>query len=123
MSEPLEATLSDPRVQPDAYIVYPTGYDDFVNSDKDAWTLTVMNGHAWGWSIRRGMSATGMALNRRGEWIYEQRASKANKARRWPLDEALRIALLHVDHLKLNGHTAAEASASVAARSVAGASA
>jgi len=109
--------LNDPRVQVDSYVVYPTGYDDFVHSDKDAWCLTVTNGHAWGWSIRRGIGmSSAAAMNRNGEWIFESRGSGRNKPRRYPLDEALRIALQHIDTIKLNGYTAAEASAEIARR-------
>lgn len=113
-----EGIDTQPRVEAARYVVYPTGYDEFVNSDKDSWCLTVTNGHAWGWSIGcgRGMEGGGRAMNRKGEWIYEKRRSGANKARRWPLDEALAIALAHVDTHRINGHTAAEASAAVAAR-------
>jgi hypothetical protein len=57
-----------------------------------------------------------LAMNRRGEFIAESRGSGHNKARRWPLDEALRIAGQHVDTLRINGRTATEASAEVAAR-------
>ena len=110
------SALHDPRVKVDSYLVYPTGYDEFVNSDKGAWCLSVTNGHAWGWSIRRGMSVGGAAMNRKGQWIYESRGSERNKVRRFPLDEALRIALANVDTHRINGHTAAEASDSVAAR-------
>jgi hypothetical protein len=108
--------LDDPRVKVDRYLVCPTGYDGFVNSDKDAWTLAVVDGHAWGWSVRRGSLAGGPAMNRKGEWIFESRGSGHNKARRWALDEALSLALQYVDSHRINGHTAAEASASVAAR-------
>jgi hypothetical protein len=88
-----------------------------VHTDKDAWCLTVQNGHAWGWSIRRGIGMSGpMAMNRKGEWIVESRGSGNNKPRRWPLDEALRIALQHVDTLRLNGATAQQASDEIAAR-------
>lgn len=113
--------LDDPRVAADTYVVYPTGYADFVNSDKDMWCLNVVNGHAYGWSIRRGigMSGGGPAMNAKGEWVFETRGSKANKARRWPLEKALTIALQHVDTHRLNGDTAAEASAWVAARQAA----
>lgn len=115
-----DSPLLDPRVAPDSFVVYPTGYDEFVNSDKHSWCLTVRNGHAWGWWIDRGMgmSGGGFAMNRRGQWILESRGNRGNKARRWPLEEALRIALEHVDTHKLNGVTAAEASADVAARSI-----
>lgn len=109
--------LADPRVQPTEYVVYPTGYEGFVNSDRDAWCLTVTNGHAWGWSVRRGRGmGGGFAMNRKCEWIYESRGSGRNKPRRWPLREALQLALAHVDTHVLNGHTAAQASEWVAAR-------
>ena len=111
------SALDDPRVQPDEYVVYPTGYDEMVNSDKDSWCLTVQNGHSWGWSVRRGRGMSGpMAMNRKGQWIVESRGSGRNKPRRWPLEEALRIALEHVDTHTLNGHTAQQASDWVAAR-------
>jgi hypothetical protein len=109
--------LDDPRVEADVYIVRPTGYDDLVHTDKDAWCLSVANGHAWGWSIRPGIGMSGSkAMNRQGEWIYELRGSGRNKPRRWTLDEALRIALDHVDTHRINGDTAREASEHVAAR-------
>ena len=111
------SALDNPRVQPDSYVVYPEGYDDFVNSDKSYWCLSVVNGHAWGWSVRRGIGMSGgPAMNRKGEWIFESRGSGRNKPRRWTLEEALEIALAHVDTHILNGHTAAEASAWVASR-------
>lgn len=104
--------LDDPRVQPDAYVIYPTCWDEMGNSDRDAYCLTVKNGHAWGWSIRRGQGTTGpMALNRHGRWIFESRGNGNNKHRRWELDEALSIALNHVDRLTINGSTAAECAA------------
>lgn len=109
--------LDDPRVQVDSYVVYPTGYADLVHSDKDAWCLTVTNGHAYGWSIRRGLSMTGpMAMNRHGKWIMESRGSDRNKPRRWSLEEALTIALRHVDTQRIARRTAQEASDEVAAR-------
>jgi hypothetical protein len=108
--------LDDPRVTIDSYVIRPTGYDEMVHSDKDMWCLAVTNGHAWGWSIRRAGVNSHSAMNRHGEWIYESRGSGHNKARRWDLNEALTIALRHVDTHMINGRTAAEASAEVAAR-------
>ena len=109
--------LDDPRVTVDAYVVRPTGYDDLVHSDKDRHCLSVVNGHAYGWSIRQGVGvSSSYAMNRKGEWIYESRGSGRNKPRRWPLEEALRIALAHVDTAKMNGMTAQESSDWVAAR-------
>lgn len=109
--------MSEPRVEVDRYVVYPSDYDELVQSDKDSWCLSVTNGHAWGWRITqgRGMS-TMLAMNRKGEWIAESRGSGHNKPRRWSLDEALEIAKRHVDTHRINGRTAAEASAWVAAR-------
>lgn len=112
----LEDLLGDPRVTVDTYIVRPTGYDEFVNSDKDAWCLTVVNGHAYGWSVRRGASSGGPAMNRHGKWIFETRGSEQNRSRRWPLEEALALALRRVDINRILGLTAAEASAEIAAR-------
>lgn len=104
------SALDDPRVKPTSYIVYPTDYDLIPYSDKDAWALTVTDGHAWGWSIRPGIGvSSSVALNRKGERIFESRGSGHNKARRWPLEEALRIALDLVDHKHtVMGRTAAQ---------------
>ena len=102
--------LDDPRVQPDSFVVYPTDYDLIPYSDKESWALTVTNGHAYGWSIRPGIGMSGsVALNRNGKRIFESRGSGHNKARRWPLEEALRIALSIVDSHKVMGMSAAEA--------------
>ena len=111
------SVLDDPRVQVDEYVVYPTGYDDLLHSDKDHWCLTVTNGHAWGWSVRpgRGMNSL-FAMNRKGEFIVESRGSGRNKPRRYPLEEAIELALKYVDTVKWNGCTAKEASERVAAR-------
>lgn len=109
--------LADPRVRANSFAVYPTGYDQLVHSDKDGWCLTVTDGHAYGWSIRRGLGVSSpIAMNRHGRWIVESRGSGRNKPRRWPLDEALRIALAHIDTLRINGRTAQQASDEVAAR-------
>lgn len=106
------SALDDPRVSPDSYVVRPSCWDEMGNSDRDSFCLAVVNGHAWGWSIRRGMGGRGpMAMNRRGDWIYESRGSGHNKARRWSLEEALSIALQHVDRLAINGSTAADCAA------------
>lgn len=107
----LDALLADPRVQADTYVIYPTCWDEMGNSDRDLFCLSVTNGHAWGWSIRRGMSHGPLAMNRSGQWIAESRGSGHNKARRWPLAEALTIALAHVDTQRINGSTAAEVAA------------
>lgn len=110
------SALDDPRVTVDSYIIRPTGYDQMVHSDKDHWCLEVSNGHKWGWSVRQAGFTSIAAMNRKGEWIYESRGSGHNKARRWTLEEALRIALEHVDTHTINGCTAAQASAQIASR-------
>lgn len=108
-------TPDGPRIEVDSYVVYPTGYDEMVHSDKDAWCLTVSNGHAWGWRITRGINMSGqMAMNRHGKFIVETRRSGHNKQRRWPLDLALIIARDNVDRITLNGWTAQQASNSIA---------
>lgn len=102
--------LDDPRVHPDSFVVYPTDYDLIPYSDRESWALTVTNGHAYGWSIRPGIGMSGsIALNRKGERIFESRGSARNKPRRWPLEEALSIALSIVDTHKVAGMSAAEA--------------
>jgi hypothetical protein len=108
--------MSEPRVEVDSYVVYPTGYDDMVHADKYTWCLEVTNGHSWGWSVRQAGYSSQRALNRKGEWIYESRGSGHNKARRWTAEEAIAIALKHVDTLTINGRTAAQASVYVASR-------
>lgn len=111
--------LNDPRVQPDAYIVYPTGYDDMVNSDKYHWCLHVINGHSYGWSVRPGRGSSS-AMNRKGKMIYETSGSGSNRFRRYSLEEALGIALQYVDSYVVNGCTASQASEWVAAKIASG---
>lgn len=105
------SALNDPRVSPDSYMVRPSCYDEMGNSDRDTMCLSVVNGHAWGWSVRQHGFTGSRALNRKGEWIYESRGSGHNKVRRWSLEEALAIALKYVDTLKWNGSTAADVAA------------
>lgn len=104
-----------PSVEVDVYIIRPSGYDDLVNSDKDMWCLHVINGHAWGWSVRRSVGDQ-RALNRKGEFVYETRGQGSNRFRRFTSDEAIALAVKFVDTMTINGCTAAQASASVAAR-------
>lgn len=99
-----------PQVAADSYRVYPSCYDQMGNSDRDSFVLTVVNGHAYGWSVRPGWGGS-RAMNRKGEWIYESRGSGRNKPLRWTLDEALAIALEHVDTHRINGSTAADCAA------------
>lgn len=100
-----------PRVAADSYVIYPSCYDQMGNSDRDMFCLSVTNGHAWGWSVRQHGFSGQRAMNRNGEWIYESRGSGHNKARRWTLNEALAIALEHVDTHLINGSTAADCAA------------
>lgn len=110
--------LDDPRVQPQSYAVFPTGYDDMAHSDKDAWALEVADGGKWGWSVRHygRLGNHPAAMNRQGKWIYESRGHRGNRFRRYPLEDALLLALKHVDTQTVNGYTAAQASERVAAR-------
>lgn len=105
-----EIADTDPRVKVDTYRVYPSCYDQMGNSDRDYFCLEVTDGHAWGWSVRRSGGGP-MAMNRKGEFIYESRGSERNKWRRWTLDEALTLALKYVDQVRLNGSTAADCAA------------
>lgn len=103
------AALADPRVDADVYVVYPTGYEQMRCVDKDKFCLTVTNGHEWGWSIRDGRGVgSSRAMNRKGEFIMETRGHAGNRSRRWPLHEALAIALKHVDTRTVMGRTAAD---------------
>lgn len=107
--------LNDPRVAPDSYIIYPTGYDDLVHSDKYMWCLNVQNGHKDGWWIGRGiMGSSEIVMNRKGEWKFSDPMNRRHW--RYERDEAIQIALNHVDTNKLNGFTAQEASDRVQAR-------
>lgn len=101
--------VDDPRVKVSEFLVYPTGYQEMTMGDKDAWILKVMDGHRWGWSVRRGMSDSHYAMNRRGAWILESRGHGQNKFRRYPLEEALELALSWVDRRTIRGMTAAQA--------------
>lgn len=98
-----------PHSEPDSYVVYPTGYDDCESDEKIRWCLTVKNGHAFGWSVRRsGWADERQAMNRKGEFIYEQRGHKQNESRRYSLEEALALAEKHVDKQRLQSMTFAE---------------
>lgn len=104
-----DSPLDDPRVHPDSYVIYPTGYDAMVHGDKFMWVLTVNNGHKDGWYIARGFSkSTDIVMNRKGEWKWHQAMNRSKW--RYPLEDALQIALDHVDTHVLNGHTAQQAS-------------
>jgi hypothetical protein len=99
--------LSDPRVHADTYMVRPACYDQLPEYERHSFCLWVVNGHSWGWSVRDNPQSS-RAMNRKGELIYESRGSGHNKARRWELEEALEIALKHVDKMKRNMRTAQE---------------
>lgn len=108
---PTGSDNQDERVQLDSFVVYPTDYDLIPYSDRDNWALTVRNGHAWGWSVSPGIGrgGGGVALDRDGKRVLEQRADEANRERRWPMEEALQIALDVVDNKHaVMGQTAAQ---------------
>lgn len=99
--------VDDPRVFVDQYVIRPSCYDELPEYERYNFCLSVVDGHAWGWSVRRGVGmSNARAFNRNGVEIYESRGSGSNKFRRWPLEEALTIALKHVDSMKVNGRTA-----------------
>lgn len=103
-----------PRVEIDSYTVYPSCYEQMGNSDRDIFCLTVVDGHAWGWAIRRGRGSTMSDVvldGETGKFVLESRADEANKARRWPRDEALAVACRWVDQVRVNGSTAADCAA------------
>lgn len=95
--------FDDPRVEPDTYIVKHPLWDKIPEDERSHWQVAVVNGHAWGWSCRRGHANSDFAYNREGKQIIESRGSKANKARRWPLEEALEIALKISENMTLMG--------------------
>lgn len=104
-----------PTTQVAAYVVQPTGYTTFVNSDKDLWRIFVVDSSTeLGWSVRRGSSSSFVVMNHKGEWVYDN--SRYRRHRRFPLEKALALAEQHVDTHKLNWSTAQEASDRVAAR-------
>lgn len=97
----------DPRVVIDEYIVKPTCYDDLPEHERLHFCLTVSNGHAWGWSVRKGAGySSSYAMNRKGQWILESRGHRGNRFRRYELEFALALALKHVDSVKVNMRTA-----------------
>lgn len=104
----MTSPLDDPRVTHESFVVWPSCADRLGASKYD-FALTVTNGHEWGWAIRRGaMGYSGMAMNRKGQFIVENRGSRNNRFRRYPLEEALALALKHVDKRKVMGKTAEE---------------
>lgn len=104
----MTSPFDDPRVQPDVYLVRPTGYDEVDMTDKYHWQLHVTNGHAFGWSVRRYREDP-YAMNRKGKFIQESRGHRGNRYRRYPLEEALQLALKHVDSLTVMNLTLAQA--------------
>lgn len=102
----MSAPVTDPRVAVDEYTVRPTAYDRMNPNERLHWCLAVTDGHEWGWSVRH-YAFRQEAMNRKGEFIWESRGSKANRFRRYPLEEALALALKHVDSVATrNGMTA-----------------
>jgi hypothetical protein len=100
------------RVVADSFAVYPADYDLIPYEDRDAWVLMVTDGRSWGWRITPGLGRAGgdMVLDCSGQRVFEQRGDEANRVRRWPLEEALAVALDIVDtkHAVM-GMTAAQA--------------
>lgn len=80
-----------------------------LNEDRYLWCLEVTDGGRWGWAVRRGGRERLGAMNRKGEIIFEDRHSEANRFRRYPLAEALALALKYVDQQKVNRMTAVQA--------------
>lgn len=93
------------RVSPHSYLVRPTRVDELPDDEQDVFDLLVVDGRSCGWAIRRRSIDSLWAMNRRGEWIRESRGSGLNRPRRWPLPEALTIALAHVDTQRFMGRT------------------
>lgn len=100
--------LEDPRVVVDEYLVRPSCHDLLPKYERHSFCLSVTDGHEWGWSVRRGSSNSMHAMNRKGEWIIESRGHQGNRFRRWTKEEALTLALKHVDSQKIMGRTAQE---------------
>lgn len=101
------SVFDDPRVQPDVYVVRPSCYDALPEHSRHDFELVVVNGHAWGWSVRQRLNDS-RAMNRKGEWIFESRGSGHNKTRRWPLEAAIALALQYVETRTVFGKTAQE---------------
>lgn len=107
-----------PETKATAYTVYPDGYDTFVNTDRDIWTIQVeqTNYAADLWAVRhRGKcysftqppSYEAIPSERTDEWLADYRHSLA---------DALKLAEHVVPLLSINGMTAQQASDWVAAR-------
>ena len=101
------------------YTVYPTGYDDFVNSDRSMWALRVkrVSRDRNLWMIE---ATAGSALDVNGMLDYippNSLRSKMWERTHWfPFSVALARARGSVDSLMLNYRTAQQASDFVAAR-------
>lgn len=116
-----QGSPATPEARPTAYKVVPAGYDDFVHVDKALWNVYVVDGGSeHGWSIRRGGITSPVVLRADFEWDFEpspsSRTEKYLREHRWPPEEALERAMIAVRSVVLNGRTAAQASANVAAR-------
>lgn len=99
-----------------SYRVQPTGYVNFVNSDKDLWCIAVECTRPDAWAVRWRMRC----LNRlTGEWDYEPQPSSRSdhwlKLHRWMRSaDAIAAAEAIIDTLTMCGRTAAEASREIA---------
>lgn len=108
-----------PDIRPSQYLVAPTGYDELVHTDKDAWRLTIVlvDSENDRWGVKR----FSYRLNRNTmEWSYEpipsERTDQWREDHQFTYEEAANAALALVDDLVVNGMTAQEASDYVAAR-------
>lgn len=108
--------IADPRVFADVYQIYPSCHPEIGLEAAHDWSVAVVNGYKWGWSMRRGHPDSSFALNSEGEFVCEGRRSEDNANRRWPLEEALALALKFVDERVVAGHTAQQWADKLAAR-------
>lgn len=108
--------VDDPRVYAQSFMVRPSCFEDMGRFDKDYWCLVVGDSGPDGWWVRRHGARDGRSMSRTGHFVLETPGQGRNRERRWPLEQALQIALDHVDSIKVRGLTAAEAATRHAAR-------
>ena len=99
---------ADPRVHATRYDVRPTAWDRMHPIERRLWVVSVEDAGAAGWAVRTAASPR-WAANRRGHFIHESSHPLSNKTRRYPLEEALAIALKVVDHITVSGATPEQA--------------
>lgn len=108
--------VDDLRVHAQSFTVRPACFEEMGRFDKDAWCLVVGDGGTDGWWVRRHGARDGRSMSRAGHFVRETPGPGRNRDRRWPLEQALQIALEHVDSIRVHGLTAAEAATRHAAR-------